>query len=201
MYSRIVPDTSMLPRPFMRPAALPQPALGNEAPAPPLPVLGAPATLEAPPPPAATTLPALPPDPPAVPAGVPPAFICPAAAGAVPPVPGAPAFCSPDVPAVGVEPPLATIDPPVPPLPPGPALSELEQAIAQGRSATARPNTRKDWECPGCMIFFSLAGSMNSEPEAVTPAMRERAEDGHSKAEFEIHAAPQSVLNPMRRSL
>src|SRR4051794_28969060 len=102
MYSRIVPETSMLARPLMSPAALPQPALGAEAPVPPLALpplelLGEPAPPEAPPPPAAKGLPALLPEPPV---GIPAAFVCPAAAVDVPPDPGAPPLCSLEAPAV-----------------------------------------------------------------------------------------------------
>jgi hypothetical protein len=135
MYSRIVPATSMLERPFISPAALPQPALGNEAPAPALPVLGAPATPETPP--AAWPLPALPPDPPAALAGMPAALTCPALSNDIPAAPGAPPCCSPGVPPAAVEPPLE-VELGVPPLPEGPPLLELEQAIARGRSTIAK---------------------------------------------------------------
>jgi len=200
MYSRIVPATSMLARPLVSPAALPQPALGDEAPAPPL-LLGAPAPPNAPPPPTAGTLPALLPDPAAALAFVPPALTCPPTPGEVPPDPGAPPFCSLDVAPATVEPPLLLTDPPVPPLPLGPKLSEPEQAIAQGRNATVRLHARKVGEWPGCMIFFSLAGSMNSGPEAVAPSnpmQRQTVSTRAAAAERAILPSPVGSKFPLR---
>jgi len=154
----------MLARPLVSPAALPQPALGAEAPAPPLPLLDEPAMPEAPPSAPPTALPAPPPERPAALAGTPPALTsCPPTPADVPPAPGAPPFCSPDDAPASVDPPLAAIDPPAPAFPAELALSELEQAISHGRSAVMQAHARKVRQWPGCMIFFSL-GSMNSRP-------------------------------------
>lgn len=131
----------MLARPFMSPAGLLQPALGKDAPVPPLLVVGAPATPEAPP--LVGELPARPPEPPAVLACIPPALTCPPAAGDMPPAAGLPPGSSLAAPAESVDPPLLVVDPLVPPCPAGLVLTELEHAIAQGQSTTLRMHARQ----------------------------------------------------------
>src|SRR4051812_22128334 len=127
MYSRVLPFTSMLARPLVRPAGLPHPALGMTAVASPPPVPPGPPRPATPVVPAAPVVPALPlPAPPDVPAP--------------PEVPA-----SPDVPAdpAGAPPPMPVDDEPDPP--------HDEQRTKLARATKAKPDERR-WRYIGDLL-------------------------------------------------
>jgi hypothetical protein len=76
-----------------------------------------------------------------------------------------------DVPAARVDPPLPG-ELLVPPFPEGPALLELEQAIAQGKSNAVSEQARWVRERSGCMMVF-FSGSANPGRKAMTPTSDE----------------------------